>query len=261
MLGISTSSFYGRLSTEDAIYQIADCGVECAEVFLNSFSEYEIDYIKMVSGRLKDNGLAFNSVHTLPTQFEPQLFAVTKRQREDAEFFMKKVMEAASESDCSVYVMHGKPFFKKNIGSFSVNIDAVSDRLNELCEIANSFNMKIALENVHWAMCNNLEFVNAIKNNVPDLGFTLDIKQAHLSGLHWIDYLNGFNDRLLNVHICDYIDKSTKLPGRGQVDFSCLSNELDRIEYKGNVILEVYEKDYTDFDDLQECVDFCQRFF
>lgn len=261
MLGISTSSFYGRLTTEDAIYKIADMGVKCAEVFLNSFSEYSNDYIKIVSGRLKDSGLAFNSVHTLPTQFEPQLFAVTKRQREDAETFMKSVMEEASRAECKIYVMHGKPFFKKNTGSVSLNINNISDRLNQLCEIAKSYGMKIGLENVHWAMCNNLEFVNEIIKNVPEIGFTLDVKQAHLSGLHWNDYLNKFDNRLLNVHICDYIDKSTRLPGKGDVDFSELSNELKRIKYDGNIILEVYEKDYSDFDELQNCVNYCKRFF
>lgn len=261
MVGISTSSFYGKLTTEDAVYKIADMGVSCAEVFLNTFSEYTSEYIHMISKRLHERSVLFNSVHTLPTQFEPQLFAVTKRQREDAEMLFRQVVQAASQGGCGIYVMHGKPFFKKNTGSFKVDVDTVSNHLHNLCAIAGEYGVKIALENVHWAMCNNLEFIEAIKKNVPELYFTLDIKQANLSGIHWREYLTAFNERLINVHICDFIGRDTCMPGTGSVDFYDLAKSLHDVSYKGNVIIEVYDRDYKDYDQLKQCVTYCKNVF
>lgn len=261
MLGISTSSFYGHLSTEDAVYKIAEAGVDCAEVFLNSFSEYSNEFISMISGRLKECGLVFNSVHTLPTQFEPQLFSSSKRQKEDAVYFLKTVMEASAKAGCHIYVMHGKPFYKKNIGSFKVDVEMVSDVLNELCETAESYNMEIGLENVHWAMCNNIEFVNSIKSRVSKLKFTLDIKQAYFAETDWQDYIAAFGNRLINVHICDYKEKKTCLPGQGEVDFVKFNEILNNSGYDRNIILEVYKQDYCDFNDLQNCINFCKEIF
>lgn len=261
MLGISTSSFYGRLTTEEAIDAIAKMGVGCAEVFLNTFSEYTYEYIMMVSDRLKKNGLVFGTVHTLPTQFEPQLFALTNRQRDDAKRFFKEILKGAADGGCTTYVMHGKPFFKKNVNSFKVDIQNIADNMNKLCDIAGKYGVKIALENVHWAMCNNIDFINEINFKVPMLRYTLDIKQAHLSGIHWQEYISAFGSRLANVHICDYIGKNTCLPGRGEVDFTKLKASLDDIGYSGNEIVEVYERDYKDFEDLKKSVDFCKGFF
>lgn len=261
MLGISTSSFYCRLSTEDAIYKIHELGVQCAEVFLNTYSEYKKDYIQMISDRLSECNLLFNSVHTLPTQFEPQLFALSKRQQDDAIAFFKDILNSASSAGCKIYVMHGKPFFKKNIAEKPLNMDSIASVLTELCNIANEYGMQIALENVHWAMCNNLEFINGIKAVVPDLRFTLDIKQAHLSGTHYKEYIKAFGERLVNVHICDYVDTHTCLPGQGKADFNLLNNCLLDAGYTGNVILEVYEKDYSDYEQLQSSVNYLTEIF
>lgn len=261
MVGISTSSFYGKLTTEDAAQKIGELGGTCAEVFLNSFSEYTGKFIDVVGERLKKSNVKFNSVHTLPTQFEPQLFAITNRQRSDAEVFFRQVLEGASKNGCTTYVMHGKPFFKKNVGSFTVDYDDVARTLNHLCAIASEYNMDIALENVHWAMCNNLEFILAMKQRVERLKFTLDIKQAHLSEIGWEEYIAAFSSKLINVHICDYVNKTTCLPGRGEVDFKRLSHGLNGINYRGNVIVEVYDRDYSSYSELAYAVEYCKGFF
>ena len=261
MIGISTSTFYSKLSTEDSVNKIAQMGSRTLEVFLNTFSEYTTDYLDIIGERVEETGLRFNSVHTLPTQFEPQLFALSSRQKEDALYFFENVLKGASKYGCKMYVLHGTPYYRKNTGIISLDASKVVEPLNMLCDIAKKYDMKIALENVHWAMCNNLDFVNFIKNDVTDIGFTLDIKQAHLSRLTYKDYLDAFGDRLLNVHICDYMGNSPCMIGKGQVDFNRLAQDLKNANYKGDVMLELYPNDYDTFDEVKDAFDYCNRVF
>ena len=87
-IGISTASLFMRLYNEDAIALISEWGVQTAEVFLTSFSEYEPKFSETL---LKKKGnLNVNSVHVLNTQFEPQLFSDHPRVRSDAFLYQQE---------------------------------------------------------------------------------------------------------------------------------------------------------------------------
>lgn len=84
-VGISTATFFSKVLTEDSFSVIQQCGGECAEVFLTTYTEYEPAFGDLLQARR--DGLEIYSVHSLNTQFEPQLFNAAPRTRNDAEVF------------------------------------------------------------------------------------------------------------------------------------------------------------------------------
>ena len=67
--GISTSSLFGRFQTEYATEELKNAGVKTAEVFLESYCEYNKKFGKKI--KKSKGGMDIHSVHTLTTQFEP----------------------------------------------------------------------------------------------------------------------------------------------------------------------------------------------
>ena len=61
--GISTSSLFLRMPTEDAAVTVKELGAQTAEVFYQTFYEYRPEFSKMLAPKI--DGLNVNSVHTL----------------------------------------------------------------------------------------------------------------------------------------------------------------------------------------------------
>ena len=251
--GMSTSCFFGRLTVEDAIDTMAYIGVNTAEIFLNTFSEYETKYIKELKKRVVDNNINVFSVHPHGVQYEPQLFSRYERSRCDAELIFRRVLEAAAVLGAKKYVCHGSIALKRN-GSLPdmIRIAQIVDRL---CDIASEYDVKFCYENVHWCLFNRPEFATELLKHTENnnLGFTLDVKQAAQSGYEISEYIAAMNGRICDVHICDFIREENGvrpvLPPNGELDIAALKKQLSN--YDGAVILEVYGDNYTDFDELK----------
>ena len=82
-LGLTSAAFYGRMETEDAAGFLTQLDIDCCEVFLETFSEYSADFAATVRRNL--GNLPCVSVHPKGTQFEPDLFGQSARNRKDAE--------------------------------------------------------------------------------------------------------------------------------------------------------------------------------
>ena len=67
-LGLSTAAFYGRWETEESAAQMARWGVDCVEVFLETYSEYTRAFGTQVRRALC--GIPCTSIHPQGTQFE-----------------------------------------------------------------------------------------------------------------------------------------------------------------------------------------------
>ena len=79
------------------------------------------------------------------------------------------------------------------------------------------------------------------KAALPQVRFTLDIKQAMRAGRNPIEYVYAMGEQLCNVHVCDWRKDGTLcLPGEGVFDFDALMKALYDIEYDGPVIMEPY---------------------
>ena len=222
---------------------------------MTTYSEYEPSFVDLLDERRQ--GLEIYSVHSLNTQFEPQLFNAAPRTRKDAENIYLKVLAAAKKLGAKVYTFHGVPQLKRNV---FIDPVATGKRLQELGVMAKEFGVTLCLENVHWAMFSEPAFFVEAKEYCPDVGAVLDVKQARQSGFDWREYLAAMGDRLLNVHLSD-VDESGNIVmvGKGVFPFEELVSRLDDMGYKGPLLIEQYAKNYKDYGEVAESVKYLKN--
>ena len=261
-VGISTASFYPDALTEQAIPLIRELGAKKTEVFLGSFSEYEEDFCKNLRDIIDEHGLSVYSVHVLGTQFEPQFFSLTHRQRKDSRDLFEKVFKCARILGADVYVFHGPPV--RINAKANIDFTRIGPLCDELADVAGQYGIKFSWENVSWCWYAFPEFADRLMENTKsqNIYFTLDIKQAMQTGHSAMDFLKVMGKRLINIHAIDF-DKDGKLtlPGKGIFDFNGLSKELKAIDYKGPIFLEVYRNNYGHYRELRQSLDFLESVF
>lgn len=237
LLGLSTAAFYGRYETEDAAAQIAALGLDCAEVFLQSESEETPAFASLVKEKLC--GVPCTSIHPLGG-YENYMAGRPKRQVQDAFARYKRILDAGAELGAGVFVYHGRntPLLSPLPWNLAWNIEA----LVPMCEEAHKRGMVVAWENVCWCQLTEPSRVLEAREALPQVRYTLDIKQAMRAGCDPIAFVHAMGDRLSNVHVCDW-DASGRLclPGEGVFDFDALVRALFAVGYHGPVILEPYQ--------------------
>lgn len=251
-VGISTASLFMRLYNEDAIALISEWGVETAEVFYTSFSEYEPRFSKALFKKKGD--LCVNSVHILNTQFEPQLFSDHPRVRADAYAYLDKVTTSAAILGAKNYTFHGVARLK---ATFKENLKKSGEKLFEIYDFCRKKGIRLCLENVEWALYNRPEIFQTLKKYCPGLGGVLDIKQARIAGYPYEAYLRDMGESLAYVHVSDFDGEgNNRLPGRGAFDFEKLFKRLKDAGFDGAVIIENYNDDYKELKELKDSYDY-----
>lgn len=250
LVGISTATYFTKLVTENCFSVIWRNGGKIAEVFLTTYSEFEEDFAHLLNSQKGD--VQITSIHALSTAFEPQLFNRAERTRRDAEFFFRKVLRAGQILGAKYYTFHGSTRMKK-----TQKIDPVffGNRMKELGDIALEYGITLCLETVHWCAFNSPDFFKTVKECAPNIGVTLDIKQAWQSGYDWTEYLDVIGDRLKVVHLCDHdAEGNICMVGKGVFPFDKLIERLNTDGYNGGLIIEQYAKDYSSYDEVGESV-------
>lgn len=237
ILGMSTAAFYGRWETEEAAEQIARLPFDCAEVFLQTFSEYEVSFAREVRARLGE--MPCTSVHPMGSRFEIGMFSRSARQRRDTMDMFRRVLDASSALGAGTYVYHGR--YNPREGTLAWNAQANVDALGPMIEEAAARGMTIGWENVSWCQLRDAQRVREARALLPQARFTLDIKQAMRSGEEPIRLARAMGDALCNVHVCDWNAQGKLcLPGEGTFNFDALFAALGETDYRGPVILEPY---------------------
>lgn len=255
-IGISTASLFVRFPTEDALKFLSDNGVETAEVFLESYCEYDKEFGKLL--RSKKGDLDVHSIHTLTTQFEPQLYSINNRARADSFKLLEKTMECAKELGAKYYTFHGVARLKKT--PFVIDYDRVGKITGEIIDVAKKYGVSLAYENVHWCYYNYVGFFNEIRKRTKGLKATLDIKQARLSGIDYKDLINEMAGDIATVHLSDVLESGKMvLPGKGITDFRELFSRLNDKGFNGAMLLEVYQNDFDKNEELWESLDYLKN--
>ena len=235
--GLSTAAFYGRWETEEAACEIALLGMDCAEAFLQTVSEYEPSFAALVRENL--GGVPCVSMHPSGIQFENQMFGRSKRQRQDAFDLFRRALDAAQMLGARYYVYHGRStaLLKPLPFDLAANVDMVG----RMGEEAAQRGLRIAWENVSWCQLTTCERIEQVRAAMPDVSFTLDVKQAMRAGEDPIAMARVMSDSLIHVHVCDWkVDGKLCLPGEGCFNFKKLFEALSELGYGGSVILEPY---------------------
>lgn len=260
--GISTASMFSRCEVEDALAEIAAMGCRTLEIFLNTASEYEPDFIELLYERINRLNIKVHSIHAMSTQFEPQLFSLHTRQRGDALKVFERVLSAAKRLGAGVYVMHGPAHMSGVVKN--VEMERIGPIVRELCELADEYGVILTWENVSWCIFCEPDFAPRILDAAKSdkLRFTLDVKQALRTGRSPLEFLHAMGDRVANVHICDYVaGKNLRLcmPGQGECDFIGLRDALLAHGYSGPMTIEVYSDLYQNIGELRACFEYMQR--
>ncbi|SET21891.1 sugar phosphate isomerase/epimerase family protein [Anaerobranca gottschalkii] len=238
-IGLSTACFYPQLNTEDTLDIISNLGIKKIEVFLQTESEYQKKFIYELKDKINKLDLEVYSIHASSALFEPLLFSSYQREVTDSLKTFEKIFEACNILNGKYYVFHGP-----RLMSFTKDQwDFVIKRTKLLVSLAKEYNIRIAQENVSWCLSSNLQFLQYLKEKVEGLYFTYDNKQGVKSLLDSKDILKVMAESLVNVHISDVNGRDMGIfPGHGSFDFNNLFEELEKINYTGPVIIEVYGK-------------------
>lgn len=185
----------------------------------------------------------------MSTQFEPQLFSLSARQKADSWDRLRMVLAQAKKLGATNYVFHGAATLGgalKNAG-----LDRIAPITDEIAELCKTYGVRLCWENVSWCLFNTPEFATQMlaRCKSDNLFFCLDIKQAIRSGYHPFEYLDTMGDRLGHVHLLDYAKNGDALnlymPLEGNFDFEELRRRLCNIGFNGALMLECYSDLYT----------------
>ncbi len=255
-VGISTASLFGRFNTEDGLKFLSDNKVPCAEIFLESFCEYNSKFGKLLK-KTKGN-IKVHSIHTLTTQFEPTLYSVNERAQRDSFDLLDKTMSVAELVNADYYTFHGGARFKKT--PFVMDYDRLGKITQRIIDVCSSHKVSLAYENVHWGYYNFIGFFNEMRKRTSGLKATLDVKQARQSDLSYAEFIEEMGSDIVTVHLSDINELGKMcLPGRGITDFDELFNRLSGVGFNGALLLEVYKSDFTDLDELFGSLDYVKN--
>ena len=254
--GVSTASLFLRKNNEDALPLLESLGVKTVEVFLTSFSEYGSPFAELLKER--KGSLRVNSVHDLNTQFEPQLFNAHPRVKADAYAWLEKVMQSANVLGAPYYTFHGTSRMKRAARKEGAdNFPKMTSDFAELLRFCQIHGVRLCLENVEWSTYNRPGVFSCLAAELPELLGVLDIKQARISEYPYEVYLEEMGDRLAYAHVSDINEKGKIcLPGQGNFDFDTLIKRLKDVGFDGALLIEVYNGDYGEVEELQRACGF-----
>lgn len=258
-LGISTACLYPMVM-EDSLQALIDLGFQEFEIFINTYSEMEPEFLAMLEKKLKAGGSRVKSLHPFTSGFESYLlFSNYERRFQDGASFYRRYFEMAQRLGAEIVVIHGDRSFEKS----GLSDREYYDRFGALSQIAGKYGVTLAQENVNAFRSQDCGFIREMREYLKDDGkFVLDIKQAVRAGRDPYEMCEAMGENLVHVHINDNIPgRDCLLPGRGVMDYGKLREILIKNRYHGDFIIEVYRKDFVKLSELIDAYHFLQPIF
>lgn len=251
-IGISTSCLY-PLETEKALEFVCKNKIPVTEIFFNSLSELEPDFVKKLKETADRHGTEIVSVHPCGSVGEPYfLFSEYKRRYEESAAFYEKYYRAAKILGAKTVVLHGDSL------AGHITKEEYCKRLLEMNETAAEYGVCVAHENVNKYRAATPENVRDFRKLTNDcLNFTFDIKQSLRSGCGVEAMYDAMRGKVVHVHISDNCETADcMLPGKGSFDFASLFKCLKTDGYDGACLIEVYNYAYKDPEELLKAYNF-----
>lgn len=241
--GISSACFYPE-NTEDAVKFLKDNKIPNIEIFFNSPSELERDYLKKLSHDLGETKVV--SVHPFTSIYEPYLFfSEYERRFYDGMKLYESYFKAAEFLSAKFVILHGA------IKATKITDEEYFKRFEKIDSLAKNYGVRLLQENVAPFKSANSEFISHMKQYIPDVGFVLDTKQCVRAGEDILNMAKVMGKNIRHVHISDHTkSKDCLIPSFGEYDFSPLFSTLEDLEYGGAVLIEVYKDNYNNKSEL-----------
>ena len=127
------------------------------------------------------------------------------------------------------------------------------ESLDEAVECAAQVRIDLCLENLFPQLTpfGAMEDWEGCFERHPQLGFTLDVGHAHIGpdGMAQVlDFIQRFHFRLRHLHVSDNRGRrDDHLPvGEGRIDYPAVAAALKRIDYQGDITLEIFSENRDD---------------
>ncbi len=238
-VGISTACYYPE-DTYSAFRHVCDIGAPIAEVFMNSVDELSHESLKRFRDLSLASGTKIVSFHPYTSAFESLLFFSEYRRRiADGLEVYKRFFDGAAYLGARYFVFHGE----KSTATFSRSLacdEILLESYSALIETAKSFGLVFTQENVNNHRSHSAVFLSRLRELLPDLRFTFDLKQAYRARVDYREILSVMGDRLVHMHINDFGEHECALPFDGAVNLPEVKRHLNELSYRGDMVIEVY---------------------
>ena len=254
-IGASTSCFY-PLETEKALKKVIDLKFKTAEIFFNTVSELEDGFVLDMKKQADDAGCRILSVHPFSSALENTcIFGEYQRRYDDYIGLYQKHFHAAALLGADVAVIHGALARQKR----DLPKELYFERFASLVELGKKEGVRVCQENVVRFRSESLDFLKDMRNALgDDFHMVFDIKQAVRSGYNPFEVLDEMKNEIVHVHISDNTPECDCLPpGRGSFDYSRLFETLQKADYRGGYVIEIYSKGL----DVEKELSDSRRFF
>ena len=247
-VGISSACLYPA-DTIESLSALLENDVKHFEIFFNTISEIDGEYFSRIVSLLNEHHASVKSIHPFTSGYESYLlFTDYERRYRDTLLFYRKYFECAARLGAEIVVIHGD----KKTAATGISDECYFEKFAELASIGKEYGITVAQENVNAFRSQNPNFVRKMREHLGnEVSFVLDIKQAVRAGNDPFDMCLAMGDRLSHVHINDNNGQSDcMLPFGGSTDYSRLFNILKENNYGGDMIIEVYRKNFGGISEL-----------
>lgn len=238
--GVSTACFY-PLETEKALIKIGQMGVKTAEIFFNSPSELESDFIKGLSEISVKYSVKIKSIHPYLTFGETYLFfSEYKRRYNDTLISFRKHLSAAQKLGAKFLIIHG------SLLPGVISKKEYFERFRQLIEIGKEYGIAVLQENVVKFFSQSPDFLLEMRENLGnDFKMVLDLKQAIRANHSAFEFAEKLRGSIVHVHVSDCKENSDCLPpGEGDFNFKKLITQLNSEDNDIDFIVELYRRNY-----------------
>jgi sugar phosphate isomerase/epimerase len=260
-IGISTACLY-PMHTEESLKILLDAGYRSFELFINSDYETEKTYIDTLKKMADEVGADFVSVHPYTAAMETMyFFSNYDRREEEGLKHYEKFLKTAKYLGAGKLVIHGQHV--NRFGKYSLTDDEYCERYLKLSKLASEYGIRICQENVQSFRSGDVAFISSMHKILGNrVCFALDIKQTILAHQNMYDMMRAMGSQLVHLHLSDNtLNDSCCLPGSGTFDFCKLKEELIKMDFSGDIVIEVYGSAIHDNDDLLQSEKFTRNIF
>ena len=250
-VGVSTACLYPQ-ETAVSFESLCRHGIRNFEVFLNTFSEFEPDYLHALQEIQQRYQAKILSVHPFTSEMESMFFFSDYPTRfSDGLKLYEHYFACTRQLGARYFIFHGgKEYFIRREEEYF-------ERYHLLLQAARRQGITLLHENVVRTKSRDLGFLIRLSKALPDARFVLDVKQAIRSGISPFSFMEQLGKAVEHIHFSAHNEQNDCLPvGMGNLD---LNNFFHHMLDKTNchsVILELYR---DNFDGVENLVESCQK--
>ena len=246
MLSISTCFNY-NVPIEEQFEIVQRAGFDCISLSSNYKHNGVFNDIDKIKGLMNTYNLRIDTIHGCRCDLEDSLER------------LKQCANAANKLEAKVVVIHPCEFY--------IAEDRVQEKFNiliavckELEPLAKELDVRFAIENLHPG------FATEVVKRALDLldseyfGMCYDSSHDQLDGPRDFSLLEKYGHRVIAVHISDRIKEFVDhvVPEEGFIDFTKITELLNKSAYKGSVLMEV-ASDNTKYKEPKQLVEEAYR--